>query len=167
MPANKFNGLPKALTEYLRDLVQLAAGQAVVDEAGAQLTAGGVVDVSQFNLETSTLLGSSATFTGPLRDCTNYNWAGAKANVSGGQAGTLFVDESSAASGANIYQVATQAAAAEPATHGAPGTVAATTFGARIVPQKTILRFIRAVFVNGATGQTGTFELQSALSPLN
>lgn len=124
-------------------------------------------DISSFFQETTVLLGISATFTGPLRDCQFYNWVGAKSNVSGGQAGTLFLDESSAPTVNNIYQAATQAAAAEPATHGSPATVAATTFGARIAPQKIVLRYIRAVYVNGATGQTGAFELQTALAPLN
>lgn len=126
-----------------------------------------VGDISSFTVETTVLLGASATFTGAMHDGLNYNWFGAKSNVSGGQAGTLFVDESSAATGANIYQVTTQAAAAEPTTHGSPATVAATTFGARITPLKTVLRFLRCVYVNGATAQTGTFEIQSALSPLN
>lgn len=138
-----------------------------VGSTGVPTLAVPVSDTSVFTTETTTLLGSSATFTGAMHDATNYNWFGAKANVSGGQAGTLFIDESSAASGANIYQVATQAAAAEPATHGSPGTVAATTFGSRVAPLKTVLRFLRAVYVNGATAQTGTFEVQSALSPLN
>lgn len=126
-----------------------------------------VGDQSQFIVETTVLLGISTTFTGALHDAASYNWFGAKANVSGGQAGTLFIDESSAASGSNIYQVATQAAAAEPATHGSPATVAATTFGARIAMQKTVLRYVRVVYANGASAQTGTFEVQSALSPLN
>lgn len=157
--------------EYTRDLVRMSAGKTdVTDDSGALLFTNpgqAVQDVSQFNLETSTLLGASAAFTGSMRDTTNYNWAGAKSNVSGGQAGTLFMDESSAASGANIYQVATQAAAAEPATHGSPATVAATSFGARIVPTKSLLRFIRFVYVNGGIAQSGTFEIQSAMSPLN
>lgn len=161
----------KGLQEYARDLVRLGAGKTdVTDDYGVALLANpgqAVQDVSQFNAETTTLLGSSATFTGSMRDTTNYNWAGAKSNVSGGQAGTLYMDESSAASGANIYQVASQAAAAEPATHGSPGTVANTTFGARITPTKSLLRFIRFTYVNGASAQTGTFEIQSAMSPLN
>lgn len=144
---------------------------ALTDQFGNPLSAAAssvpVADTSLFTVETTTLLGGSATFTGAMHDAAAYNWFGAKSNISGGQAGTLFIDESSAASGANIYQVATQAAAAEPATHGSPGTVAATTFGARISPQKTVLRFLRAVYVNGASAQTGTFEVQSALSPLN
>src|SRR5579864_4747767 len=86
---------------------------ALADQFGNPLSAAAssvpVADTSLFTVETTTLLGSSATFTGAMHDATAYNWFGAKANVSGGQAGTLFVDESSAAAAANIYQVATQA----------------------------------------------------------
>ncbi len=145
-----------------------AAGNTSVPAPGGAANAMVPVgDVSVFTTETTTLLGISAAFTGAMHDAGDYNWFGAKSNVSGGQAGTLFIDESSAASGANIYQVATQAAAAEPATHGSPATVAATTFGARIAPTKTVLRFLRVVYVNGGVAQTGTFEIQSSLSPLN
>ena len=121
-----------------------------------------VADATNFITESTTALGSSATFTGPLRDTFNYNWAGLKSNAD--QAGTLFLDESDASSGSPIMQVATQASAASPATHGAPGTFVGQE--ARIAPTKTVDRFIRAVYVNGATAQT-VFRLDSATSPLN
>ena len=152
----------KSIQDYLHDLRDLALGRTVLDDGGASVV-GGVVDVTQFYLESSTLLGSSATFTGPMRDCTTYNWAGAKAGAS--VAGTLDLDESSAASGANIYQVATAATAASPAAHGTPASFSGQE--ARVAPSKTVLRFIRIVYVNGASAQTGTFDLGSALGELN
>ena len=36
-----------------------------------------------------------------------------------------------------------------------------------LVPVKTVLRYVRVVYANGGVGQTGSFEVQSALSPLN
>jgi hypothetical protein len=126
-----------------------------------------VADVSLFTVETTVLLGSSATFTGALHDGSSYNWFGCKAYASlGTVTATLFIDESSAASGANIYSVATQATAAGTAVHGSPAT-ATPGVEARIVMTKTILRYLRVVLVNGATAMTGSMEVQSALSPLN
>ena len=122
-----------------------------------------VVDASLFTLETSTPLAAGATFTGPLRDTLIYNWFAVQAFSD--VAGTLFVDESEASSAQPIFQVATQASGAVPATHGSPGTQA-TGQTARLGPVKNLLRWVRAVYVNGGTIQA-TFRLNTSLSPLN
>lgn len=121
-----------------------------------------VADQSAFFQDSVITLAASATFTGTMRDMQNHNWYGAKAGAD--VSGTLDIDESDAATVTPIYQVATQATAASVATHGAPGTFAGQE--ARIVPQKVVLRFLRTVYINGATIQA-SFRLTSSASPLS
>lgn len=118
----------------------------------------GVGDISAFFTESTTPLAAAGTFTGAWRDCVDYNWAAAYA-VSD-QSFTLFVDEADAATPNVINQVASQASAAAPAGNNPGGQFA------RIVPTKTVLRFIRVRILNGATLQT-RLNVQSSLSPLN
>lgn len=129
-----------------------------INQLTAQQGAVSVGDVSAFNVETTAALGSSATFTGPWRDGAAYNWLGAYA-VSD-QTFTLFTDEADQSTPNVINQVSTQASAAAPAANNPGGQFA------RVVPTKTVLRFVRIRVVNGATAQT-RLNVQSSLSPLN
>lgn len=117
-----------------------------------------VGDLSVFFVESTTPLAANATFTGPWRDCADFNWAAAYA-VSD-QSFTLFIDEADAATPNVINQVQSQASAAAPAGNNPGGQ------SARIVPTKTVLRFIRVRVLNGATLET-RLNVQSSLSPLN
>lgn len=151
---------PGALPVTLRDQLGASVNFTFPPNGGYGLP---VLDTSSFVLESTTPLGASATFTGALRDCAAANWVGAKASAD--VAGTLFMDESDASSGSPIYQVASQASAASPAAHGTPASNSTGT-EARIVPTKTLLRWVRTVYVNGATIQ-GAFRLNTSYSPLN
>lgn len=132
--------------------------------AGAQVFSGGAMsvgDVSLFFLESAAALGASATFTGPWRDMTVYNWISglALADV----AGTLIMDEADQATPTVTNLVVSQASAATPANQPSPpgaGQVA------RVAPTKNVLHFARLRYINGA-GAQARFNLQSTLSPLN
>lgn len=117
-----------------------------------------VGDVSVFFTESTAPLASNAVFTGPWRDCADFNWAAAYA-VSD-QTFTLELEEADSATPNVINVVQSQASAAAPADNNPGGQ------SARIVPSKTVLRFIRVVVKNGVTAQT-RLNVQSSLSPLN
>jgi len=129
-----------------------------VDAAIASLA---IKDISTYNLETSAALGASATFTGPWRDTLYYNWIGVLTLTD--QTGTLLLDEADAATPTVTNLVATQATAATPGNQPSPPAAGQV---ARIVPTKTVLRFNRVRFINGATPQT-RLNIQSAMSPVN
>lgn len=137
----------------------------VVDSNGnvldVAISSAAVKDISVYTLETNVALGGSATFTGAWHDTLYYNWFGALALTD--QSGTLLLDEADAAAPTVTNLIASAATAATPANQPSPpgaGQVA------RIVPTKTVLRFNRVRFINGATAET-RLNIQSAESPLN
>jgi hypothetical protein len=127
----------------------------------AGLGVAAVGDISQFNTESTVALGAAATFTGPWRDTLNYNWFAALALSD--QAGTLLIDEADAATPNFTNLVQSQATAATPANQPSPPAAGQV---ARIAPTKSLLRFMRVRYINGATLQA-RFALASSLSPLN
>lgn len=130
----------------------------VVDAAISSLA---VKDISIYTVETTAALGSSATFTGAWHDTLYYNWFGALALTD--QSGTLLLDEADQAAPNVTNLIASAATAATPANQPSPPAAGQV---ARIVPTKTVLRFNRVRFINGATAET-RLNIQSAESPLN
>lgn len=112
------------------------------------------VSVQQSNVffaESTTNLGSSATYTGPARDAgapagSNCRYAAFNAFATAGVAGTLRVDMS--ADGTTWYRAAADAAVA---------ANAAVTLSVPVTQ-----RFYRVVFVNGAGAQTGTLFMATS-----
>lgn len=142
-------------------------GVSLLDASGAQVgsaAAGALAvgDVSVFNTESTAALGSSSTFTGPWRDQLNQNWFGAVA-LTDAAGGTLVIDEADAAAPAATNLVAKAAVAATDALAPSPPAAGQQ---ARLAPTKTLMRFVRLRFVNGATVQTRFFAY-SSMSPLN
>lgn len=127
---------------------------------GVVATGGGIpiVDTSVFFVETTAALGANATFLGAWHDCLNYNWAGIYAISD--QAFTLALDEADAAVPNVINEVQSAASAVAPAINNPAGQ------RSRIVPTKTVLRWIRVRVVCGATIMT-RLNVQSTLSPIN
>ncbi len=125
------------------------------------ISSAAVKDISVYNLETSVALGASATFTGAWRDTLYYNWFAVLALTD--QTGTLILDEADAAAPTVTNLIASQATAATNANQPSPPAAGQQ---ARIVPTKTVLRFDRVRFINGATPQT-RLNIQSAMSPIN
>lgn len=148
-------------------IVDVATSTAVKITDGADNTVDAAIsslavkDISVYNLETSVALGASATFTGAWRDTLYYNWFGVLALTD--QTGTLILDEADAAAPNVTNLIASQATAATNANAPSPPAAGQQ---ARIVPTKTVLRFNRVRFINGATPQT-RLNIQSALSPVN
>lgn len=142
-------------------------GVSLLDVSGAQIGSAGAGaiscgDVSVFVTETTAALGSSATFTGPWRDQLNQNWFGAVA-LTDAAGGTLVIDEADSATPAAANLVGKAAVAATDALAPSPPAAGQQ---ARLAPTKTLMRFVRLRFVNGATAQTRLFAY-SSMSPLN
>jgi hypothetical protein len=126
------------------------------------ISSAAVKDISVYNVETTVALGASATFTGAWRDTLYYNWFAAL--VLTDVTGTLILDEADAAVPTVANLISSVATAAVPANQ--PSPPAATGFVARVVPTKTVLRFNRVRYINGA-GAQARLNIQSAMSPIN
>jgi hypothetical protein len=168
-------GLPAATEMHLLNLdpTNLAVvwveydTDAIVDLEGfipvdMSIGAMAIKDISVFFTETTTPLAGSATFTGPWHDAVNYNWYGALA-LTDAAGGTLVNDEADASTPNVTNLVASQLVAATSALAPTPPAAGQQ---ARIAPTKTVMRFVRTRFVNGATVQT-RLNIQSSLSPVN
>ena len=146
------------LVEYDTETIVDLQGSTPVDQT---LQAFSVKDTSVFFVETTTALGSSATFTGPWHDALNYHWFGAVALTD--QTGTLYLDEADQST-PNVTNLVTKVATA--ATDANAPTPPAAGQQARAAPTKTVMRFVRTRFINGATAEA-RLNIQSSLSPLN
>ena len=168
-------GLPRATEMHLLNLDSVNQAvvwieydtETIVDLEGfipVDMSVGAVAikDISVFFTETTTPLAASATFTGPWHDALNYNWYGAVA-LTDAAGGTLVNDEADASTPNVTNLVAKQLVAATDALAPTPPAAGQQ---ARIAPTKTVMRFVRSRFVNGATLQT-RLNIQSSLSPVN
>ncbi len=144
-------------------IVDLSNGDSLlaVQASGAGGLAVPVTDISLFFLETAVSLAANGVFTGPWRDAQDFNWAAAVALSD--VAGTLYLDEADAAVPTVTNEVAKQASAATDANAPTPPAAGQV---ARIAPLKTVMRFIRWRYINGATIQA-RLNIQSTLSPIN
>lgn len=125
------------------------------------ISSAAIKDISVYNVETTVALAASATFTGPWRDTLYYNWFGALALTD--QTGTLILDEADAAVPTVTNLISSTATAATNVNAPSPPAAGQQ---ARVVPTKTVLRFNRVRFINGATIEA-RLNIQSAMSPVN
>lgn len=144
-------------------IVDLVPGDSLlaVQAVGSGGLALPVTDVSLFFTETTAALAANGVFTGPWRDAADFNWFAAVALAD--VAGTLLVDEADQSAPNVTNLVASQASAATGANQPSPPAAGQV---ARITPVKTVMRFVRVRYINGA-GAQARLNIQSTLSPLN